>query len=914
MKTTPQQLHPQQSQPARFNGNGSNTRKGHARENSRPLSSSDGNNPVDGPVGTSATSAAGKTQQHSSQSGHANEVNSSSSSSGVGGGFGGGGFPAEELGNNRLIYLISKAVGKICIITTTDGSRYKGLLLATDLSRNPASLSVVIQKPQLVTKGLIDEKNNLDDKALPQTLIVQAKDLIDFEIDLDINEPVKSYPKEKIATPKAPAAAAVDVVSDQPSSKETVKAEPTPGTTPAPQTLKSAEVPAQAEKAAAPAGAVAAPPAANATPSNATPVATATATRTTSPSKSEFKTDSDISSDQRGKTFQERELVRWQPEANNLQGLTLEEDHATSGNGKVQWDQFKANQERFGVESTYDEHLYTTRIDKSAADYKQRVLMADKLAREIEGSATTDRHILEERGFLVDDSGMDEEDKYSGVDRRGDELMAALKMSTTKSPPKPMASHHETKSVLDENKYVTPRQRAANYHNDPAIISSSAVKKKPTPSSIPAKPTIPSESFRLTAQSEINALREFSANFKIPHKIPQDLLPILAKDKLKQSEILKKQQQEQAQAQAQAQVQAQAQSEPHSQQQSAAQSVQPTPQPTPQPPSSQNHTPPVPPVPQTPQQAPQLAPSQQQAKPAVPPTAPAAAQPTAQPAVKKSGSKFKLNPSAASFTPTFKPSTLASPSKSSATHISQYQSPHIPNSRTYSANGSISSQGSANKRYPHQITAQDFFGVGKVPTDESQAQKTRDFQSKFNLFNYTKQKALESGSETPVIFEKSYQTPPTWDSTTEESYSTIYPKSSSASATTSAIYGARTPLQMSASYMPSPIMAQPQPPMMQGAPMAAAPIPYNFQVPPQFHQFQHHHHQQQPHFPQQVAATPMWFIPPPQGFNIINNPYQTGGAGVGGAGAGGAGGAGVGGGGGGGGAGGGHGQQTRRYK
>ena len=41
-----------------------------------------------------------------------------------------------------------------------------------------------------------------------------------------------------------------------------------------------------------------------------------------------------------------------------------------------------------------------------------------RIAKEIEQQATTDRHILEERGVVVDDSGVDGEDKYSGVDRR----------------------------------------------------------------------------------------------------------------------------------------------------------------------------------------------------------------------------------------------------------------------------------------------------------------------------------------------------------------------------------------------------------------------------------------------------------------------------------------------------------------
>lgn len=185
----------------------------------------------------------------------------------------------------------------------------------------------------------------------------------------------------------------------------------------------------------------------------------------------------------------------------------------------------------------------------------------EKIAKDIENQTTGNRHVLEERGIEVDDSGIDEEDKYSGVDRRGDELMAALRNAN-------ISTESTSSNILNApGKYVPPRQRAAQYHDDPAIISSSAAQpgkvpleyqKNDTetltnpivnsmankPDSIPPKPQVANqhnESFRLNAQSEINSLREFSANFKIPHQIPTDLLPILSKDKLKQDEILKKQ-------------------------------------------------------------------------------------------------------------------------------------------------------------------------------------------------------------------------------------------------------------------------------------------------------------------------------------------------------------------------------------
>lgn len=79
------------------------------------------------------------------------------------------------------------------------------------------------------------------------------------------------------------------------------------------------------------------------------------------------------------------------------------------------WDQFAENERLFGLKTDYDETIYTTVIDKSHPDFHKRVAEADKKAREIEGTATSNRHVAEERitdNLAVDDSGLDEEDKY----------------------------------------------------------------------------------------------------------------------------------------------------------------------------------------------------------------------------------------------------------------------------------------------------------------------------------------------------------------------------------------------------------------------------------------------------------------------------------------------------------------------
>lgn len=177
---------------------------------------------------------------------------------------------------------------------------------------------------------------------------------------------------------------------------------------------------------------------------------------TSSAAASDFKTDTDISG-QKGAIY-ERELERWSAGDDSL-GLALED----TANSSQPWDQFAVNQSKFGVQSTYDEHLYTTVIDKSHPEYQIRERNAEKLAEEILKSAHNGNvHIAEERGLAIDDSGLDEEDKYSGVDRR---------VSTGNRPtPAPRDPSKYTPPALRQ---TAPKNTSKNVPYDPAIISSS---------------------------------------------------------------------------------------------------------------------------------------------------------------------------------------------------------------------------------------------------------------------------------------------------------------------------------------------------------------------------------------------------------------------------------------------------------
>ncbi|KJZ71131.1 hypothetical protein HIM_09485 [Hirsutella minnesotensis 3608] len=183
-----------------------------------------------------------------------------------------------------------------------------------------------------------------------------------------------------------------------------------------------------------------------------------------------FRTDAAISNSRFGS---ERTLQPWVPDSADGMDGGLE---ASSNSGP--WDQFAENERLFGLKTDYDENIYTTAINKSHPQYKERYAAAEKKAREIERTAPVTAHVAEER--VVDfvgeagPGGENEEDKYSGV-RRQD------------FPPL---------SSGRENRYTPPAKRAPTSQStvkgapvDPAIISSQirAPPKRQPPSSDQAR-------------------------------------------------------------------------------------------------------------------------------------------------------------------------------------------------------------------------------------------------------------------------------------------------------------------------------------------------------------------------------------------------------------------------------------------
>ncbi|KAK4267247.1 hypothetical protein QN277_024052 [Acacia crassicarpa] len=111
----------------------------------------------------------------------------------------------------------------------------------------------------------------------------------------------------------------------------------------------------------------------------------------------------------------ERELQPWVPAEDDPQCPELENIFDETWNRG--WDQFETNKALFGVKSTFNEELYTTKLEKGpqTREFEKQAL---RIAREIEGEDTQDLHLAEERGlYLNKNFDIDEETRYSSVYR-----------------------------------------------------------------------------------------------------------------------------------------------------------------------------------------------------------------------------------------------------------------------------------------------------------------------------------------------------------------------------------------------------------------------------------------------------------------------------------------------------------------
>ncbi|KAI0039657.1 hypothetical protein FA95DRAFT_1684189 [Auriscalpium vulgare] len=271
------------------------------------------------------------------------------------------------------------------------------------------------------------------------------------------------------------------------------------------------------------------------------------------PNGDSFKTDTDISQ----KTpRRERELQAWSggdaPPAPGPGGHGHSDDitFGAGASSHSSWDQFAANEKLFGVKTGFDEELYTTKLDRSASDFKERERKAQALANEIMGTAANNPHIAEERVMnnLEDNEG-NEEDKYGAVVRGNNAYVppGARKLPTASANgtvPK-VSVNAPDGTALPQSETQTPS--ASSKAPSPAPSASN----KPPADALPAfRDFVTNEKQRLTQKKQalvknerdkrMADLLKFSKDFKLNKPIPDDLVTILAKDQEKQRLIREK--------------------------------------------------------------------------------------------------------------------------------------------------------------------------------------------------------------------------------------------------------------------------------------------------------------------------------------------------------------------------------------
>ncbi|CAG8468745.1 9326_t:CDS:10 [Dentiscutata heterogama] len=271
--------------------------------------------------------------------------------------------------------------------------------------------------------------------------------------------------------------------------------------------------------------------------------------------------------------IRERELHKWTPDES---GETMKESANAS------WDQFAANEQLFGLTTDYNEEIYTTKLDRSKADYKERERKAINLANEITRESTTNVHMLEERGHIVEDQ-MDEEErdpsKYTPPHLRKQQeqpiqpngVASAVKKveqnnevakdTKVKPPedPKPTTKPAQPTTIPTSPSSSIPKSTSSlsNYRIPEHVMASLQFPRK-IGSEAEGKPIEAQivKTFRQFATNEKERLQQrkqaifkkemdgkmaellkWGQNFKLNSPLPEDLIPILTKDETKQQKL-----------------------------------------------------------------------------------------------------------------------------------------------------------------------------------------------------------------------------------------------------------------------------------------------------------------------------------------------------------------------------------------
>ncbi|DAZ98026.1 TPA: hypothetical protein N0F65_004516 [Lagenidium giganteum] len=202
----------------------------------------------------------------------------------------------------------------------------------------------------------------------------------------------------------------------------------------------------------------------------------------TGPGAAGFRTDTEISGRGAEHLF-DRELQAassWLDPA--LDTGELEDPRSGS---KGNWNQFEVNEKLFGVVSTFDENLYTTKLDRGKIS-SQQSREAERLAKEIERQTSSNFHLQEERGHAVAHDGIDEEARYSSVDRRNSNQGG--RGSNAYLPP--ALRNAQAKTAGGKQPTAKPAATSENASTAPKSVPTPAPPATPTDAAAPAPASI----------------------------------------------------------------------------------------------------------------------------------------------------------------------------------------------------------------------------------------------------------------------------------------------------------------------------------------------------------------------------------------------------------------------------------------
>lgn len=237
-----------------------------------------------------------------------------------------------------------------------------------------------------------------------------------------------------------------------------------------------------------------------------------------------FMTDNEISNSD--VHVHERILKPWVSEENNSDLI----DDVLGNESFECWDQFEENRNKFGVQGTYDENLYTTPLDYSAITEEER-RNAEILANEIEKEQKTDSasYLLCEKNDSIIEN--DEEMHFSSVYRNVPDQISSNKATDSKLENESASALNKSakNNCIESNWQVSDKDSQSKQGKSSFSFNPNAKEFLPRGvSNFPTIPENPSNNYINIQIHESNNSYEFQNDsyhypYNIEHNIPSNI-------------------------------------------------------------------------------------------------------------------------------------------------------------------------------------------------------------------------------------------------------------------------------------------------------------------------------------------------------------------------------------------------------